>query len=101
VDAGKAWFATTEHGWATDCGLAYHNWWHLALLHLDAQDHAAALDIYDQRVRPDENAAIALEMVDASALLWRLHLERVDVGNRFERLADVWSDKAAGHYAFN
>jgi len=101
VDAGKAWFATTERGWATDCGLAYHNWWHLALLHLDAQDHAAALDLYDQRVRPDENAAITLEMVDASALLWRLRLERVDVGNRFEHLADIWSDKAAGHYAFN
>lgn len=101
IGAGKAWLTATQAGWAEDCGFAYHNWWHLALLHLDAQDHGAALDLYDQRVRPGGGSDIVLEMLDASALLWRLRLEGVDVGDRFSRLADTWSGKTAGHYAFN
>jgi hypothetical protein len=41
-------------------------------------------------------------MIDASALLWRLHLRGIDVGNRFEVLADNWTPFAkAGNYAFN
>jgi hypothetical protein len=41
-------------------------------------------------------------MVDASALLWRLYLRGVDVGNRFQALADNWKPIAtARNYAFN
>lgn len=101
IGTGKSWLTTTQGGWAEDCGFAYHNWWHLALLHLDAQDHAAALDLYDERVRPGAGSDIVLEMLDASALLWRLRLEGIDTGDRFGRLADTWSAKTAGHYAFN
>ena len=32
-------------------------------------------------------------MLDASALLWRLHLDRVDVGGRFDPLADAWATR--------
>lgn len=101
IGKGNSWLKATQGGWAEDCGFAYHNWWHLALLHLDAQDHAAALDLYDERVRPGAGSDIVLEMLDASALLWRLRLEGVDTGDRFGRLADTWSAKTAGHYAFN
>jgi hypothetical protein len=45
---------------------------------------------------------LALNMVDASALLWRLHLGGVNVGDRWQELAANWSPKAqAGNYAFN
>jgi hypothetical protein len=41
-------------------------------------------------------------MVDASALLWRLHLRGVDVGSRWQVVADNWTPVAtAGLYAFN
>lgn len=102
VDAGRSWLAGTADGWAVDCGFAYHNWWHLALLHLDAEDHRAALRLYDEKVRPNDGANVVLEMLDASALLWRLHLEGVDTGDRFVRLARVWEQKAEdGLLAFN
>ena len=43
-----------------------------------------------------------LDLVDASALLWRLHLRGVDVGQRWHELADCWEPLAAdGFYAFN
>jgi len=102
VDEGRGWLEGTADGWSTDCGFAYHNWWHLALLHLDREDHKAALKLYDERIRPKDEANIVLEMLDASALLWRLQLEGVDVGDRFQRLAKAWERTIDdGVYAFN
>src|SRR5690606_33500084 len=43
-----------------------------------------------------------LDMVDQSAMLWRLALRGIDVGTRWQPLADRWAPLAsAGNYAFN
>jgi hypothetical protein len=58
--------------------------------------------LYDEKVRPKDEANIILEMLDASALLWRLHLDGVDTGDRFARLAQAWERTIDdGIYAFN
>jgi hypothetical protein len=45
---------------------------------------------------------VILEMIDATAMLWRLSLRGIDVGDRWNELADAWEPLAAdGHYAFN
>jgi tetratricopeptide (TPR) repeat protein len=100
--SGIPWLADNAQYWAPESGFAYHNWWHLALLYLDRGDTAQVLKLFDEKVRPDPNAQIVLEWIDASALLWRLKLEGVDVGDRFARLAKCW--ERAGEdafYAFN
>ncbi len=50
---------------------AVHNWWHLALVHLEAGRTADALAVYDDAVRA-EASTFTLDLVDASSLLWRL-----------------------------
>ena len=40
-------------------------------------------------------------MVDASAILWRLYLGGIDVGDRWTALAANWPKVGAGNYAFN
>ena len=62
-----------------------------------------ALDIYDAEIHNDGSAGVPIEMLDASALLWRLMLDGVDTGDRFATLADAWAPKVAGApwYAFN
>ena len=53
-------------------------------------------------MRREPNAPVVLEWIDASALLWRLKLEGVDVGDRWQSLAASW--ERAGDdafYAFN
>jgi hypothetical protein len=102
TERGIPWLATTHERWAPESGFAYHLWWHLALLHLDRGDTAQVLKFYDEKVRPDPDAQVVLEWIDASALLWRLKLEGVDVGNRFEPLAKAM-ERAADDaiYAFN
>jgi tetratricopeptide (TPR) repeat protein len=102
LEAGIPWLADNAQHWAPESGFAYHNWWHLGLLYLDQGDTAKVLKLFDEKVRPDTEAQVVLEWIDASAMLWRLHLEGVDVGDRFEKLAACW--QRAGEdaiYAFN
>lgn len=102
LEAGIPWLADSSKDWSPDSGFAYHNWWHLALLYLDAGNTEEVLRLYDQRVRPNPESGVVLEGIDASALLWRLYLEGVEVGNRFQPVAAAWERCAEdAFYAFN
>ena len=48
-------------------------------------------------------SSVPIEMLDASALLWRLLLDGIDTGGRFGPLADSWAPKATAEpwYVFN
>lgn len=103
IDDGIAWLTSREQDWAPDNMFAPHNWWHLALFHLDRGDHAAALALYDQKLDGPQ-ADMILVLLDATALLWRLQLDGADIGDRFEKVADLWQGKLGfepGFYAFN
>ena len=61
-----------------------------------------ALEIYDRVLHHDGSADVALELVDASSLLWRLHLEGEAVGDRWRSLAQAWGrELTPGYYPFN
>jgi len=101
IDDGQQWLATRSDDWSPDNFFAVHNWWHLALYYFDQQRWTEVLEIYDTRVRGSDSTVI-LDMLDASALLWRLKLHDVDVGNRWQRLAEVWEPRIDdGWYSFN
>jgi tetratricopeptide (TPR) repeat protein len=99
--SGIEWIKSTAPAWSEHNFFAFHNWWHLALFHLDTEDHDAALAVYDTRIRPTPSR-VAGELVDASALLWRLRLRGVDVAERWMELAASWEALGDdGYYAFN
>jgi hypothetical protein len=98
---GIRFLTSRADDWAPDNAFAFHNWWHLGLYHLDIGDTRKVLELYDTRIRPKESG-VALEMLDASAMLWRLTLLGVDVGQRWNPLAESWSARAEDAlYAFN
>jgi tetratricopeptide (TPR) repeat protein len=103
TEEGARFLSSRLGDWATaDNGFAFHNWWHLALFHMDRGDFDAALAIYDDALAGAHGMAVS--RLDATSLLWRLRLEGVDVGRRFEALADAWQGSLAdegGFYAFN
>jgi hypothetical protein len=101
-DDGAAWLRSHQPQWAEGNGFATHLWWHLGLFRLEGLDHTGALRLLDAHLSGDV-LEITLQRLDAAALLWRLHLLGVDVGERFRALADGWdaSGAQAGHYAFN
>src|SRR5262245_14260195 len=80
------WLPNREKDWAVDNGFAFHNWWHLALFNLDIDETQRAFEIYDRKIRPAPSQ-MPLEMIDASAMLWRLTLRGVDVATRWQDLA--------------
>ncbi len=103
VGEGIDWIQSREADWAPDSMFAPHLWWHLALFNMDLGKFDAALDLFDEKLMGPQSDMI-LVLLDATALLWRLHLEGVNVGARFERVADLWKGKLedeAGYYAFN
>jgi hypothetical protein len=99
-DDGLAWISMREAHWAGAANfLKVHNYWHLALCHVELGNPHAALDLYDSRIA---SGGTAMDLVDASALLWRLDLLGVDTGNRFATLATQWQGLADGAlYPFN
>lgn len=101
IREGIDFLTSREQDWAENNGLAFHNWWHLALFHLDAGNVPQVLDLFDRRIRPAPSQ-VPLEMIDASAMLWRLYLRGVDVGDRWQALADCWEPLLEhAYYAFN
>jgi len=99
---GIDWLAARTADWgAADNLFAIHNAWHLALFHLDLGEHDRVLALYDERVRAG-SSTVGLDLVDASAMLWRLHLRGVDVGARWNEIAEAWEASIdGGWYAFN
>ncbi|MER9559641.1 MULTISPECIES: tetratricopeptide repeat protein [unclassified Mesorhizobium] len=98
---GILWMRANPEAWTRESFLQVHNWWHLALFHYDLGEIDEVLALYDGPIY-GERSMLALNMVDASAILWRLHLGGVDVGERWTALAANWVPMAsAGHYAFN
>lgn len=98
---GIAWLEPTSTVWSKGSFFAVHNWWHLALFHLELDHLDEVLRLYDQSIG-GPGSGVVLDMIDQSALLWRLQLRGVDVGARWAALAERWAPIAgAGNYAFN
>jgi hypothetical protein len=104
VDDGIAFMTERADDWGDGNLFTVHNWWHLALYHLERADHDQVLSIYDNQIHHAASDGVPLEMLDASALLWRLRLDGVDVGDRFGVIAEAWANAIDGSpswYAFN
>jgi tetratricopeptide (TPR) repeat protein len=98
---GIAWMRERQPHWAEDNFLAVHNWWHWALFHLDLGEIDAVLALFDGPIH-GARSTITVDLIDASALLWRLQLRGVDVTGRWDSVADCWRAVAKpGLYAFN
>ncbi|MFD1378307.1 tetratricopeptide repeat protein [Fodinicurvata halophila] len=100
-DDGIAWMTADTEAWSQDNFFAVHNWWHLSLFHLEQEDIDRVLELYDGPIA-GSGSTVLLELVDASALLWRLHLRGLNLGGRWTALAEVWAPLIkTSDYAFN
>ncbi|MDY7101058.1 MAG: tetratricopeptide repeat protein [Actinomycetota bacterium] len=97
-------FMTVDHtSWGARNLFTVHLWWHLALYHLEAGRTDEVLAVYDAEIRHPGSVDAPFPMLDAASLLWRLHLDGVDVGDRFAVIADAWRTQldAGGWFPFN
>jgi len=87
---GVRWMTTHRAVWSADSIAATHFWWHLALFHLACGQTDRALALYDERIRAGGSVEVA-DLIDASALLWRVQLQGSGTGRRACALADAWA----------
>lgn len=99
---GIGWMIAREPTWdGEDNFFKVHNWWHRAVFHFDLGQVDEAVALYDNSIRGD-NSEVAMDLVDASAMLWRLDISGHDVGARWGELSDAWMQHADGKlYPFN
>ena len=91
---GNEWLAAQVVHWSLGNNLIHHLWWHRTLMQLDLGERDAVLASYDQNIRnfadpmtkatPDHY----VDLQNACALLWRLEAQGLDVGSRWDELAD-------------
>ena len=84
---GLAWIASGAQHWQGCNNFAFHLRWHEALFRLDLDEHERVLNVYDREVR-SQSTDEYLDIANAVSLLWRLEQAEVDVGPRWQELAD-------------
>jgi tetratricopeptide (TPR) repeat protein len=91
---GNEWLAQQTGYWPIGNNLVHHLWWHRALMQLDLGERDAVLASYDTNIRNLEAPLTKAvpdqfnDLQNATALLWRLELLGLDVGGRWDELAD-------------
>ena len=101
AEEGAGFLAASADEWAPNSMFAFHLWWHKALFHIESNDVASALNLFDDKISAG-GFGQALELLDGSALLWRLWLLGHDVGDRWNGVAEKWQTRSDdAYYAFN
>jgi predicted Zn-dependent protease len=93
---GIAWLEGLAPRWGAINNFILHVWWHRALFHHELGAFDAALDLYDKRLKPAKQWEY-LDLTNAAALLLRLEMEGVDVGDRWGEVARAASERTADH----
>jgi hypothetical protein len=91
--AGLAWLDGREAAWSHCNNFRYHVWWHKALMHLDQGEIDAVFALYDTEVRKDQTDDFR-DISNGASLLMRLELEGIDVGDRWEEMAELSERRA-------
>ncbi len=89
---GVAWLGDRSDAWAHCNNFGYHVWWHLALFHLDRGEIEETLRLYDEHVRADRTDDYR-DISNGASLLMRLEFEGVDVGTRWDELAELSANR--------
>ena len=91
---GRDWLQSQIPHWSAGNNIIHHLWWHRTLMELDLGERDAVIASYDANIRNfDDPMTKAMpdhfvDLQNATALLWRLELLGLDVGSRWDELAD-------------
>jgi tetratricopeptide (TPR) repeat protein len=97
LDEGLALLTVSPDAWADRNPMKEHLYWHLAMFALESGDHERVLMLYDDAIFPEPND-FYLNIQNAVSILLRLELRGVDVGNRWDMLANICSGRIGDHF---
>jgi len=91
---GIAWIQDLKQHFDGANNLLHHIWWHQAMYHLERREWDIVLALYDEGFRnlaspvTQQQPDLYIDVQNAASMLFRLARHGVDVGNRWEELAD-------------
>lgn len=94
-EEGIQWVTGLAPNWQGGGNLQHHLWWHCALYHLERGEHDRVLQLYDLHFRNLESPLTQatpdayIDVQNAASMLFRLARQGVDVGARWEEIADL------------
>ncbi|XP_037369277.1 tetratricopeptide repeat protein 38 [Talpa occidentalis] len=98
VQDGLAFMQCSEAHWKDSDMLACHNYWHWALYLIEKGEYEAALTIYDTHILPSlQTSGAMLDVVDSCSMLYRLQMEGVSVGERWQEVLPVTQKHSRDH----
>lgn len=88
IDYGLSFMYEYSHTWEKFTPfITTHNWWHLSLFMIDLGQEHKVLDLFDSYVwNKDKNCIY--EQINAISLLYRLERIGIDVGTRWNKVAE-------------
>jgi tetratricopeptide (TPR) repeat protein len=93
---GLRWIDTQAAGWRDANNFGFHVAWHRCLFLLELKRYDEILARYDAEVRPESNDEY-LDITNAVSLLWRLEQAGIEVGHRWDELAERSAARSADH----
>ena len=103
LDDGVSWLNGLTGNWSAANHIAHHCWWHLALLHTERREYEAGLEIYDDKLRDLDSPLMQampdfyVDIQNDAALLQRLELRGVDIGERWQPIAELAKARIGNH----
>ncbi|XP_045690889.1 tetratricopeptide repeat protein 38 isoform X1 [Phyllostomus hastatus] len=98
VRDGLDFMQRSEAHWKGSDMLACHNYWHWALYLIEKGEYEAALTIYDDHILPSlQTSGTMLDVVDSCSMLYRLQMEGVSVGDRWQAVLPVTRKHSRDH----
>nr|XP_008532263.1 PREDICTED: tetratricopeptide repeat protein 38 isoform X2 [Equus przewalskii] len=98
IKDGLEFMQHSEAHWKDSDMLACHNYWHWALYLIEKGEYEAALTIYDNHILPSLRAnGTMLDAVDNCSMLYRLQMEGVSVGERWQDVLPVTKKHSRDH----
>jgi tetratricopeptide (TPR) repeat protein len=88
-DEGVPFIESLVDNWQDANNFVNHLHWHNALQHIGKGDLKRALNIYDEQLVAPIQDDFYLDLCNSTSLLWRLAMLGVDVGNRWQYLAEL------------
>jgi len=105
LDDGVSWLEGLNANWSAANHIAHHLWWHLALFYTERGDYEAGLEIYDNRLRDLDSPLMQampdfyVDIQNDTALLQRFELRGVDIGDRWQAIADLAQARIGNHFS--
>ena len=94
---GLDWISQPQEAWEDRNAFTGHLWWHRSLYALELGQIDHVLSLYDTAIRGDTDSTFYLDLENAVALLWRLEFLGVDVGDRWQELAETCAGRIGDH----